>query len=75
MMKALLSALYINMPNTVLLSGFQSSLELWKPLSKVVPGKFHGSGEQSERNCLQDRANYHRFKSWQIVLIFNTECT
>ena len=46
--------------------------ELWNPLSKAVPGKFHGSGGHSKRNCLQDRANFHRSRAWQIVLIINT---
>ena len=29
-------------------------------LSKAVPDEFHGSDGQSKRNCLQDRANFHR---------------
>ena len=58
--------------NTVLLTGFQSSpRELWNPLSKAVPGKFHWSGGHSKCNCLQDRGNFYRSRVWQIVLIFN----
>ena len=34
--------------------------ELWNPLSKELPGKFHGSGRHSKCNCLSDRANFHR---------------
>ena len=30
------------------------------------------SGWHSKRNCLQDRANFHRSRVWQIVLICNT---
>ena len=57
---------------TVLLSGFQSSWELWNPLSKAAPDKFHGSGGHSNHNCLLDQANFYRSRAWQIVLIFNT---
>ena len=41
-------------------------------MRKAVPVKFHGSGGQSKQNCLQDWANFHRSRAWQIVLIFNT---
>ena len=50
---------------------FKAPHELWNPLSKAVPNKFHGSGAQSKCNCLQDQANSHRSQAWQIVLIFN----
>ena len=33
---------------------FTAPRELWNPLGKVVPGKFHGSGGQSKHNCLHD---------------------
>ena len=59
----------LHLLSTILLSGFQSSLR--NPLSKTVPGEFHGSGGQSKRNCLQERADFHRSRAWQIVLIFN----
>ena len=39
---------------------FKGPRELWNPLSKVVPGKFHGSGGQSTHRCLQDRAFFDR---------------
>ena len=32
--------------------------ELWNPLSKAVPGKFHGSGRHSQCICAQDWANF-----------------
>ena len=51
---------------------FKAPWELWNPLSKAVPGKFHGSGGHSKCNCLQDQANFHRSWAWQIVHIFNT---
>ena len=58
---------------SILTQGFQSSRDLWNPLSKAVPGKFHGFGRLSKYNCLQqDRANFHRSLAWQIVLVFNT---
>ena len=47
--------------------------ELWNPLSKTVLGKFHGSGGHRKRNCLQDRANFHRSQAWKIVIILNTD--
>ena len=40
--------------STVLHSGFQSSLGVWNPLSKAVPGKFDGFGGYNILNCLQD---------------------
>ena len=46
--------------------------ELWNPLNKTVPGKFHRPGEHSRCNCLQDRAIFYRSRAWEIVLIFNT---
>ena len=46
--------------------------ELWNPLSKAVPGKFHWSGEHNKRNCLQHPANFHRSRAWQIVQIVKT---
>ena len=54
--------------STVLLSGFQE--ELWNPLSKAVPGKFHRCGGHIKDNCLEDRTNFHRSLAWQIALIF-----
>ena len=56
----------------LLLSGFQSC-ELWKPLSKAVAGKFNGSGGHSKHNNLQYRVDFHRTRTWQIVLIFDTD--
>ena len=53
--------------STVLLSEFQSF-----PLSKAASGKFHGSGGQDKRHCLQDQANVHMSLAWQLVLIINT---
>ena len=35
------------------------------------PGKNHGPGGQGKRNCFKDRANSHRSRAWQIILIFN----
>ena len=35
-----------------------------------VPGKFHGPDGHSKRNCLQDWANFHSFRAWQIFLFF-----
>ena len=51
---------------------FTAPRGLWNPLRKKVPCKFRGSGEHSKLNCLQDWANFHRIRAWQIVLIFNT---
>ena len=53
----------------VLLIGFQSSPELQNPQSKAMPGKFHVSGGHSKHNCFQYRANFHSFRTKQIVLI------
>ena len=50
---------------------FKAPRQLLNLLSKAVPGRLNGSGEHIERNCLQDRANFHRFHAWQIVLICN----
>ena len=47
----------------------QGISKLWNLLSKAVLGKFHESGGYSKRDCLQDRANFRRSWSWQIVLI------
>ena len=33
---------------------FQATQELWKALSKAVPGKFRESGGQNKHNDLQD---------------------
>ena len=33
---------------------YKAPCELWNPLRKAVPGKFHGYGGQSKRNCLQN---------------------
>ena len=45
---------------------FKAPRELWNPLSKAVPGKFHGSGGHIKHNCLQ---------VWQIVLIIKASMT
>ena len=55
----------------VLLFGFQSSPGTLKS-AEAVPGKFHESGGDSKHKCLQDRANFHRPRSLQIVLMFFT---
>ena len=47
-------------------------VDLWNPLNKAVPGKFHGSGGHSKCNSLQDRANFHRSRGWQIAPLFIT---
>ena len=52
---------------------FKASQDLWDPLSKAVPGKFHGSGGHTKHDLLQDWANFHRSRAWQIVLFFNTD--
>ena len=57
----------LHLLSMVALSGFQSSL------SKVVPGKFHGCDRHSKCNCLQDWANFHRSRVWQVVLIFTRD--
>ena len=51
---------------------FKAPLELRNPLSKAIPGKFHGSCWHSNRSYLQDRTNFHRSRAWQIVLILIT---
>ena len=48
---------------------FKAPRELWNLLRKAVPDKLHGSGGHSKCNYLQDRANFHRFRAWQTVLI------
>ena len=52
---------------------FRAPHEVWNPLSKAEPGKFHGSvsGRHLKRNCLQDRAKFHRSRAWKIVLFFS----
>ena len=47
--------------------------ELWNPLSKVVQGKFHGTGRHSKCNNLQDRANSHRSWAWSILLMLTSQ--
>ena len=49
---------------------FQIKLRLLNP---TVPDKLNGSGGQSKLNCLQNWANFHRSRAWQILLIFNVE--
>ena len=56
--------------STVLFSGFQSSRELWNPLSTAVSDKIYGPGGHSEYDCLQDWTNFPRSSAWQIVLTF-----
>ena len=51
---------------------FKAPQELWNPLSKAIPGKFHRFDGHSKCNCFQDQANFKRTRAWQIVLIFNT---
>ena len=51
---------------------FKAHRELWNPLRKAIPGKFHRSGRHSKYNCLQDQTNAYRSWAWQIVLIVNT---
>ena len=58
--------------STVSPSGFQNSQGVFK-LSKAVLGKFHDYGRHSKCSDLQDRAKFHRFRAWQIVLILNTD--
>ena len=38
-------------------------------LTQAVPTKFTGSGGHGKCNCAQDRANFHRSRAWQIVLL------
>ena len=52
---------------------FKAPGELWNPLIKAVPGKFHGSGGHSKCNRFHDRANFHRSWAWQIALISKTK--
>ena len=52
---------------------FKTPWELWNSLNKVVPGKFHGFGGHKKCDCLQDQANFHRSRTWQIVLILTLE--
>ena len=33
----------------------------------AVPGKFHRISRRSKCNCLQDQANFHRSRAWQII--------
>ena len=42
--------------------------EICDPLNKAVTGKCPWSGGHSKRNCLKDRSNNHRSRTWQIVL-------
>ena len=37
---------------------FKAFREFWKPLSKAVPGKFHGPVGHNKHNYLQDRDNF-----------------
>ena len=47
---------------------------IWNQLSKdVVSGKHQRSGGHRKRNCLQDRADFHRSRAWQIVLTFDND--
>ena len=48
---------------------FKASWELWNPLSKAIPGKFHWSGRHINHNFLQDQPNFHRSEAWQIIFI------
>ena len=50
---------------------FKAPGELWNPLNKTIPGKFHGSGRLSKCHCLQDL--FHRSRAWQTVIILNTD--
>ena len=43
----------------VLLSGFQSSMEASK--FTEIGSKLQGSGKHNKCNCLENRANFHRF--------------
>ena len=40
-----------------------------------VPGKLHGCGGYSSRNCLQDLVNFQKSWALQIVIIVNTAIT
>ena len=55
----------------MIVSGIYRSLIEWIKLhllSTVLLSGFQGS----LWNCLQDQFNFHRSRSWQIILIFNT---
>ena len=52
---------------------FKAHQELWNPLSKALPGKFHGPGGRDKCNCFQERANFHRSWAWKIVQILNAD--
>ena len=58
--------LTLHLLNTTLLNGCQ---ELWHPLSKAVPGKFHGSGWDNKHSCSQDLAKFYKTRVWKIVII------
>ena len=45
---------------------------LRNPLTKAVTGTFHRPDGHSKRSCLQDRANFQRSLTLQIVLISET---
>ena len=51
-------------------SNAPQELCIW--LSKALPGKIHRSGKHSKHSCLQDRANFHRSRAWQIALLAST---
>ena len=63
----------------VLSVDFKNPWELWNPLKKAVPGKFHESVGHSKHttcsNCLEDWANFPRSRVWQIVLILTLRCS
>ena len=48
---------------------FKAPWELWNILSNAIPGKCQGSGGFNKRNCLQDRATFHRSRAWQTGLL------
>ena len=60
----------LHLLRTVWLNAFESFRELWSSLSNAVPGKFYGSDKYDKCKSLQDRANFHRYWAWQVVLIF-----
>ena len=66
---------YVHLLSTALLRLFQSSSGSLNPLSKAKPGIFHSSGGHIKYNCLQDWADFHRSRAWQIALIFTTVMT
>ena len=62
---------------------FKTPQEFWNPLSDAVPVNFAGvvgtvnatvyKQIRFSKPCLlQDRANFHSFRVWQIVLVFYT---